>query len=59
MPCPSIGPKMFWARPKIELHLVSLQKNCDGTKIEFTKCKSSFNLAQKDSGINTGLRYAY
>ena len=52
MPCPSTGPKcfgtvqIFCSRPKVELHLVPLQNNCAGTKTEFTKCKSSFGLAQ-------------
>ena len=43
------GPvQIFCARPKIELNLVPLHKQfCAGTKIEFTKHKSSFGLLQK------------
>ena len=37
----------FWARPKIELHLVLLQNFCARTKTEFTEWKSSFGLALK------------
>ena len=64
MPCPSTSPKMFcagpmfWARPKIEMHLVVLQKIDAATKTKFTEsmeitfgsgtiCKSIFGLAEK------------
>ena len=47
MPCPSTGPKMFWARPKNELDLVLLQNILWQHRTEFTVWNISFGLAQK------------
>ena len=37
---------MFWSIPKIELHLVLLQKICAATETKFTEGKSYFGLKQ-------------
>jgi hypothetical protein len=48
VPCPSTGSKMFCAGPNFLGQTKNCAKRfCDGTKTEFTKCKSSFGLAQK------------
>ena len=39
--------EIFWLGPKIELYLVSFQKNCTSTKTELDEWKSIFGLAQK------------